>query len=315
MPKPYKAFFPEFWSAHERVWTLPKKQSLRRLLLHDTEFDSDGIIFVRYRFLEGGGKEYVPIRIMQHALRFYNEWMSTHDAKKRVQFEKYAEWLIHHAVVSDWRACWPHKRPMKLAGYRFSGSWIGCMDQGFALSVLLRYHSLQTDKKKKARIASMMKGIVNTFGRTVEHGGVRDESDGVWFEEFGAVERAHVLNGFMYALMGLYEYASYSKSMDAKRFFNEGIRTLEKQIQRFETSLGPMRWTRYDSRKLGYAGWHYHGEVHVPQAKILYEITGREFLLSAHKRWLKWSDDFGMYARVLDPFLLGLQKLRGILGL
>ncbi len=310
-----QAYFPEFWNDHERLWTAPQKPSLKRVFLYNFKYDPQGIIYMQRRLLEGRKKIYSPIRIMQHALRFYNEHLeatspSKREAKKN-SFILYASWLLDHITEEKKRACWIHHERMNLAGYTFSSPWISAMEQGFGLSVFIRYYSF-ADAATKKRLHSIMQKIVTTFGMTVENGGVRDESNGVWYDEYATPVRGHVLNGFMYALLGLYEYWKYSGNTDAKRYFYEGIETLCKKLPQYEVNLGAFRWSRYDSKNIFYAGWHYHVHVHIPQLRILYSITRRKELLETAKRWEQYKQSYGHIARVVDTPLLGMLKLQGV---
>jgi heparosan-N-sulfate-glucuronate 5-epimerase len=319
--KPFRPFFPEFWREHERVWTKPEGTTVVSVFLRKFHYDSKGIIYVERKLLDGKKIFYSPIRIMQHALRYYNEWLddpkSVDGRKKKELFMIYAEWLLDNITETDSLAYWLHTDPMKLPGYRFDKPWIGCMDQGFGLSVLLRYTTIVTESSRKKRVKNILKKILNTFSILVENGGVRDEKDGVWFEEFGGTKRAHVLNGFMYSLMSLHEYYTFSNDMLAKKFFDEGIVTLKKELPRFETKhlLGFVKWTRYDSGRMFFSGWHYHVEVHIPQLKILYELTKEPFFSEYATRWENYSRKYGGIVRVVNTPMLAVLRLQGILGL
>lgn len=296
------------------MWTLPYKPTIRNLFLFDYQYDADGIIYMQRRFIEGRKKVYVPVRVMQHALRFYNEWLLQHESSKKELFTKYAKWLLNHVTETEKAGFWLHNERMYLAGYRFDKPWIGCMDQGFGLSVLLRYYSVINDQKRKKRILEVMQKILTTFGTSVEKGGVRDETAGIWFEEFGASKRSHVLNGFIYALIGLFEYYRFLKSKEAKHYFDEGIATLRAYLPKFELDLGIMRWSRYDLGKIIFAGNNYHTKVHIPQLRILYDLTGELEFLDTAERWLSYVDRYKLQAKLLHYPLLTYQKVRGLLG-
>jgi len=78
------------------------------------------------------------------------------------------------------------------------------MAQGEAASVLVRAYQLTNDMRflEKARLA------LEPFLRSISLGGVQSQIDGEWLflEEYPTLNPEHVLNGFLYALIGLIEY-------------------------------------------------------------------------------------------------------------
>ena len=94
-----------------------------------------------------------------------------------------------------------------------------------------------------------------------------DQNNNYWYEEFPSYKRAHVLNGFIYSLIGLYEYYKYTKYKKAKLLFDFGIKTLEKNLHRFDINMLLFKWSRYDTGKIFYSGRKYHNKVHLPQLK------------------------------------------------
>jgi len=109
------------------------------------------------------------------------------------------------------------------------------------------------------------------------NGGVRyTDSTGVWFEEC-ADEHAFpgkVLNGFIFSLFGLYDYAVESESNVAWTSFWEGVETLENNIHRYDTGF----WSYYDLLYHKPSPLNYH-KLHISQLRTLYEITGKQTFL------------------------------------
>ncbi|OGL42054.1 MAG: hypothetical protein A2042_06625 [Candidatus Schekmanbacteria bacterium GWA2_38_11] len=132
------------------------------------------------------------------------------------------------------------------------------------LSVLIRYDALYQDQKHK----EWAEKILITFELLIEEGGVKDPTYGEWYDEYTGQERGHVLNGFMYALISIWECGDYFKSSKANDLFKKGIQTLNEKLPEFELDSKYFKWSRYDNKCVWCSGIHYHKRVHVYQLKI-----------------------------------------------
>jgi hypothetical protein len=128
-------------------------------------------------------------------------------------------------------------------------------------------------------------------------------------------EHGHVLNGFLYALLSLWECGRYFKSAKARSLFSRGVGTLKKRLPDFELIMPGFKWSRYDNRKIFYSGIHYHKRVHVYQLKILAGITKEQYLKDAYRRWDSYTNMYEKLARMMDFAVLPIIKMRGLLGL
>lgn len=58
---------------------------------------------------------------------------------------------------------------------------------------------------------------LDLFSVNINHGGIRsyflNQSDLVWFEEYPFDPPIHILNGFIYSLIGLYDYTKVSLTL------------------------------------------------------------------------------------------------------
>lgn len=62
------------------------------------------------------------------------------------------------------------------------------------------------------------------FQKASEGGVLNKIFDNIWYEEYPTVPGTYVLNGFMYALIGLYDFSQTPSALapKAKKLFNEG---------------------------------------------------------------------------------------------
>lgn len=240
-------------------------------------FDSEGIVMVDY----GGnlGKQYNPVTVSQYALANYNYYVNTGKKQYKQMLLRHSNWLVEHQEITPkgfgiwyYNFVW---RP-----YQCKNPWVSAMAQGQAVSLLVRAYALTQDKSylKSARLA------VDAFEYSVDKGGVRftDKDGNVFYLEYASELHPCVLNGFIFSLLGLYDYYQTTGSRKALKLFNEGIQTLEVRLKDYDTG----DWTYYDllGRK---ASESYH-KLHCRLLFELYFITGQRLFLDYAEKWYSY---------------------------
>jgi hypothetical protein len=83
-----------------------------------------------------------------------------------------------------------------------------------------------------------------TFQRPIAEGGVAftDESGDLWFEEYIVSPPTHILNGFIWAAWGVYDYFLATGSRDAVNLFASAVETLRKNLNRYDLGF----WSLYE---------------------------------------------------------------------
>ncbi len=312
MKKTYIPYFPEL-AKNINHFKLNKKPLFN--LTYHLSIDKKGIIFVDFGLLEGNQKMYFPITLQQYSITNYNLFFETNDDSYKKIFLDHAQFLMNLISLKEDYAFWKIKRKMNIAGYNFKKpyNWVSSIVQGYGLSVFIRAHSLTNNKK----YLDLGNKIVNSFEWKTEEGGFLDidKNGNYWYEEFPVSKHAHVLNGFIYSLLGLYEYYEYTKYKKAKKLFDLGVKTLIEQLEYFELKSPIMNWSKYDTGKIFYSGRDYHNKVHLPQLKILYAITKNKIFLKYFKRWSKYSKKYDFITRIINFPLLAFIKMRGFLNI
>jgi heparosan-N-sulfate-glucuronate 5-epimerase len=133
--------------------------------------------------------------------------------------------------------------------------WFSAMAQGQAMSLLVRayYITGHTTFLQVARRALW------PFSVPVPKG-VLGSLDGPWFEEYPSAHPLHVLNGFMFSLLGLYDLAPYSRK--AAHLYWAGRRSLLTALPRFDAP----GISRYDLAVLASQTYNH---VHVVELRAL----------------------------------------------
>ena len=166
--------------------------------------------------------------------------------------------------------------------------WHSAMAQGHALSVLTRAYHLTND----SRFVRAAQKSLNLFTLLARDGGVKNQLFGFdWFEEYPTTPGSFVLNGFMYSLIGLYDFSTVKGfGNESAALFQSGLTSLRTFLPLYDTGSGSV----YDLRHLGLksapniARWDYHA-VHIYLLKWLYTITNDPFFNEVADRWIGYA--------------------------
>ena len=204
-------------------------------------------------------------------------------------------WLLDH---QDDDGAYRHN--FKLPYYDFRPPWIGGLSQGLAISALIEAYK----KYNKKIYLDQASQAFTCLSRDIDdHGCLHiDENGYTWIEEYNIRPVPHILNGFIYALFGVYDFAQETNNTTAQTLWNDGIKTLENNLYRYRNGL----WSRYNLVDRYPATIPYH-TIHVKQLYALYEITKKDIFLqyatmwnkAAHNALIRWSIQVKRHAQIL----------------
>ncbi len=237
-----------------------------------------GVPVVDYGYVDGVyvGRQRNPVTVSRTGLDYYVCHQKGGRSCRQL-FLNCANWLLDNRVVHNNYAVleyafdWPK--------YGMTSPWRSAMAQGQAIQVLIRAYGLTGDAKYR----DAAEDLLNSFFVEVDKGGVtyKTSTRGWWYEEYAdeGAQESRVLNGMMFALLGIYEYYEYTEDREAKYLFDQGIVALR-------TSLRD-----YDGKGCSYydifgnpAQADYHA-IHVRLLDRLYDITGEETFRQYRDRW------------------------------
>ncbi len=239
--------------------------------------DDSGVPLVDYGYINGVyvGVQRNPVTVEREALQYYENYEEGSEEDRQL-FLNCADWLVNNSVEYKGCAVFEYEFPWSYGN--MTPPWRSGMAQGIALQVLIRAHDLTRDEK----YADSAEEVLALFFVDVEDGGVtiKTESDGWWYEEYadeGCVP-TRVLNGMLFAVVGIYEYYEYTGDEDAQYLFDQGIKALKTGLPQYDRN----RYSSYDI--LGNPSRSYH-KIHVELLERLYDITGEEIFKQYHDRW------------------------------
>ncbi len=227
------------------------------------------------------GLQYNPIAIAQYGLGNYNLWRRTAAADRKKKFFQIADWLVSHLELnSKGLAVWNHHFNWE---YRdtLQAPWYSALAQGQGISVLVRAHKESGD----ARYLEGARRAFASFKSPIAEGGVAftDESGDLWFEEYIVSPPTHILNGFIWALWGVYDYALATNEAGAPELFSCGVRTMLHNLDRYDLGF----WSLYEQSgtRLPMVASDFYHRLHIVQLRIMYRLTGEETFLRVADRW------------------------------
>lgn len=240
-------------------------------------FDENGIVQFDY----GGsiGTQYNPATIAQYALANYNFFLKTGQLDYKDQFLKQAEYLIHNFDEKGQDSIgYPYH--FDYSSYELKSPWYSALAQGQIISVLTRVFYMQGD----ARALAIIRGTKNFLVTPTDQGGLLTHTpEGyVWLEEFPTEQPSLVLNGFVFAIFGLYDYLNiFPDDQKTKDLYNECLISLKESMQFYDTGS----WVKYQRFPYGDLVTKHYMKFQILQNLQLYLMTGDPYFAELYRKW------------------------------
>ena len=245
--------------------------------------DADGIPLLEYHGKIG--LQYNPIAIAQWGLGNYNQYSQSTEPCRWERFLAASEWLCAHLEQNRYGVWvwhhhfdWEYRKPLK-------APWYSGLAQGQGISLLLRAYR-QTGEY---RYLSTALRAFNSFLKPIDQGGVvfTDEHGDIWFEEYVVTPPTHILNGFIWALWGVYDYFLCTGEDSARRLVVRATETLLKNLRHYELGF----WSLYEQSGTGLpmlASPFYH-RLHIVQLRVMHCLTGEHSFAEYADRWERYT--------------------------
>jgi len=251
-------------------------------------FDPDGVPMVSY----SGTFYYNPVTVAEFAFTMYGRYirgtLSDSDAFLRA--------VNRLLLLQDGLGALRYPFPWNyyLAEQPFESGWASAMAQGLGLSAFARAYDLTRNPKYLEAGGHALSFLLTSAAA----GGVTDSmsdldqslSQQIVFEEYVVHPASHTLNGFMFTLLGLYDWESMptSTAQIARRAFWRGIDTLVNILPYYDIG----GFTAYDMSHITYnrqphIGVHYHA-VHIYLLHALGSVTHDVRLAKYEELWASY---------------------------
>jgi len=285
-------------------------------------YDHDGIPMLDYR--GSIGLQYNPIAIAQWGLANFNIFCSTRNDSRRQKTVRAADWLVanlernsHGLWVWHHHFDWEYRERLK-------APWYSGLAQGQGVSLLLRAYAESRDDKY---LAAARRAFIS-LAKPIAEGGVliEDEQHDLWIEEYLVDPPTHILNGFIWALWGVFDFwlagdcgmriheqetgnascnheisnagaLAQDSGASARCIFDRGVQTLLHNLVRYDTGY----WSLYEqsgTRLKMLASPFYH-RLHIVQLRVMTLLTGDHRFNVFADRWQAYADRHVNYTRAL----------------
>ena len=243
------------------------------------EYDAAGIPLLNYR--GSTGLQYNPIAIAQWGLGNYNCFCQTHSAAQEAKFLAASNWLCSHLEKnSHGQFVWNHHFDWEYRT-RLQAPWYSALAQGQGISLLVRAHRATGDNAYLQAATCAFASFLNA----TDEGGVTftDSRGDIWFEEYVVSPPTHILNGFIWAAWGVYDFYLATRSSAAHDLFASAAQTLIHNLDRYDLGF----WSLYEQSGTllpMVASPFYHG-LHCVQLRVMHLLTGHEAFARMADRW------------------------------
>jgi D-glucuronyl C5-epimerase C-terminus len=245
--------------------------------------DGQGVALFRYN----GHNVYHPLLIARYGLDLLHNYRITTTATGSLaRAEVNANFLIDHAVSRDGALYFAYRFTYRNGGQRndlMRPPWFSALAQGTALILFMRLYAVTGDEHWRTAADSTFATFEKRRSATkpwtvfVAH---RFNFRYLWLEEAPKNPPSQVLNGHLYALFGVWEYALATGSAAAVAVFDGAATTIRYQLHRFRVPGG----ISYYALRIRQQNPAYHC-VHVQQLKILGRMTGDPWFAREARRF------------------------------
>jgi heparosan-N-sulfate-glucuronate 5-epimerase len=227
------------------------------------------------------GLQYNPIAIAQWGLGNYNLYCRTQGAGRKQKFLAASNWLCSHLEPNRFGLrVWNHYFDWE---YRTAlrSPWYSGLAQGQGVSLLVRAWQATG---VQAYLDAAQRAFA-AFSKATSEGGVAftDEHGDVWFEEYVVSPPTHILNGFIWAAWGVYDYFLATKEVSAQHLFEQAVRTLRANLGRYDSGF----WSLYEQSgtRLPMVASPFYHRLHIVQLRVMHKLTGDAIFAQYAELW------------------------------
>jgi len=254
----------------------------------------DGILYFSYGHrYENLGDFRNPTFVANFANILYREILAG-DSSKKTLFFKQVDYLLKSAVRDKVGYYWAF--PFENTYYSAPHGWWSAMTSGRILGVLARAHKLSGD----TRYLKFADLVLDKLATSVEKGGMSTyvAGGGIWLEEvaYHGSPSYKVLNGHIFSLAGVYDYAMYTGNKKAQKLLDGGVRAVRQNLQDYDAGFISYYSSANDSGHRSFAGRSDYNGIHVMQMLWLYEVSGDSAFLQEATKFQSYELDYGVVA-------------------
>jgi hypothetical protein len=215
-------------------------------------------------------------------------------------FINISDWLVENLTANKYGVqVWHHHFDFEYRSL-LKSPWYSGLAQGLGISVLLRAYK---ETKKKKYLDAYYQAWPSMIKKIDEGGVVYIDDDGdYWIEEYIVNPPTHILNGFIWALFGVYDSWKYLNNKSAEKLFHGCIATLIKNINKYDTGY----WSLYEQSGtlIPMVASPFYHQLHMVQLIILYNLSGKIIFKEYADKWNRYNNSSFYRKRALMQKIL-----------
>ncbi len=264
----------------------------------DVVFDCNGI--PKLNISRRGEYHYYPITIAIYGLEQVSKYYKTQDPRHLEKVRAVANFLAQtqNTESGAWKSDFEYFYAVRETG-KLEPGWTSALAQGFCISCLVRAYYLFDDIDY---LAAVEKGVL-PFYEDVENGGVlsRIFDKYPWYEEYTTPNKSHILNGFMFSLLGLYDGFMLTGSTKYSDRFEIGLESLRHCLSMFDlkdiSAYDLTHITIPGNPAKYHIGYHF---THIRLLSALLSIEEDQIIRKVLERWISYSQGNKSYFRLVE---------------
>jgi len=239
-----------------------------------------------------GTEVYFPIAIFQYALGLYDLYLIEKKKEYLDKFLKITEWAKNKQLKNGMWEC------MGALNDKCNQTQ-SAMCQSEGASVFLRAYN----ETKKVEYIDHAKKAIDFMIKNVDENGTcyYPGKEKPIFQEYVSKYNVSVLNGWIFAIFGLYDFTLVNSEEKYKKILNNSVNEMAKSLKIYDRKF----WSNYD-QKGTIASPAYH-DLHIKQLLLMYQMFGIEEFEIYAKKWEKYQRN--NFFKILSMIIKLKQKL------
>ena len=244
-----------------------------------------------YNYTDSGEKCQLLVSVLQYGLGSYDLFLETNEKKYYDKFISSVQFVSQKQNVDG---------SFKMyAGIRGMKKDKSAMIQGEAVSLLLRAYKETKEEQYFIRAKQSLQFML----KSVEEGGTTVYCpDGFYFQELFDKGQNAILNGWIFAFFGLYDYTLVSDEEKYKTIKERSLNYLAESLHKYDRKY----WSNYNQENTITSPF-YH-KLHIAQLAALALISDREEFKYYQKKWEAEYNNKFIYWRAF--IVKAVQKLK-----
>lgn len=257
----------------------------QKVIMGDSNVDESGIPFLVHK---DGTHIHMPTMVFQYGLGAYDLWLLEKNRENLDRSIRCADWALEHQQDDGaWNNFY----------YIIPNHPYSAMPQGEAASLLLRVWNETGEEKYKTAAEKAVTYMLTS----IDDGGVSLIDGNDWYlMEY--VHKPTVLNGWVFALFGLYDMNRVNASEITKTAWVRSIDTLKRTLPEFDNGF----WSMYNCS--GTITSSFYHKLHIAQMNALYQLTGETVFAEYEEKWTRYQQKLLNRSRAF--VIKSVQKLK-----